>query len=170
MQSALLQSSSTSKPENSKKKKNIFQVHFKTESCYLRSSDANYTFKDLASDSAVYFSLIPEDCLLADENDLIWPSHGKVLEEYNEKENKLVLKLKYGRVVRNPIAANLNLEDIVSEIKLETRLERMKNWVIERENTVQKKRNKEEGIFKSICDFSFYLTFIILLFITVFAP
>lgn len=161
---------SPSKATKNSSQKRAFEVIFQSESCIIRSSNQNYTFNNLASDAAVYFTLIPEDCILFDEHGLIWPSHGKVLDEYNEKENKLILKLKYGRVARNPIAAEANWQEIAANIKLETRLERMKNWVVDKEVRVVKKREKQEGIIKSICEISLYLTFLVLLFITVFAP
>lgn len=161
---------SPSKTNKTPAQKKTFEVIFQNESCIIRSSSLDYTFSNLASDAAVYFTLIPEDCILSDENGLIWPSHGKVLDEYNEKENKLILKLKYGRVARNPIASEANWQEIAANLRIETRLERMKNWVIDKEVRIVKKRERQEGIIKSICELCLYLTFLVLLFMTVFAP
>ena len=48
--------------------KRVYQVHFGDESCFIRSSNSAYCFRDLITDSSLYFSFNPDDCLMKDEN------------------------------------------------------------------------------------------------------
>jgi hypothetical protein len=149
--------------------KKIYQVHFRTESCLIRTSNYFYTFQQLAQDAAIYFSLNPEDCLLKDENGSNWPFNARVMEEYS-KDSRLVLALKHGKTGKSENSLSFNWEDLSAELKLETRLERMRNWVLDKGKTGKKRGEKKESILKSVCFFLFYFSFLIMLYITVFSP
>ena len=149
--------------------KSVYQVHFGDESCFIRSSNSAYCFKDLITDSSLYFSFNPDDCLMKDENGSIWPSNSKVSEELSQS-SKLILCFKHGRSPQGPKISDINFQDLASDIKLETRLERMRNWVIDKGKTGKKRGEKHESILKNIFFFVLYFTFLILLYIAVFKP
>ena len=88
--------------------KHVYSVEFRSETCKIRSSSNSYTFAELTTDAALYFNLIPEDCLLKDENGAIWPNSSKIIQEFDSLTNKLVLGLKFGRIERNPQASEIN--------------------------------------------------------------
>lgn len=148
----------------------ILEVQFRDEKCFIRATNQKYTFGELASDAAMYFNLVPEDCLVRDENGAIWPSNSSISEEYDSTNHKLILGLKYGRVARNPQASEINWQEMAAQVKLETRLQRMAQWVIEKGKTGQKRGIKEESILKALLYFILYTTFLCLLFYFVFAP
>ena len=59
---------------------------------------------------------------------------------------------------------------MAAHVKLETRIQQMAKWVIEKGKSGQKRGIKDESIIKSLIHFSFYLVFLFLLFYTVFDP
>ena len=150
--------------------KRVYCVEFREESCLIRASNPSYTFAELTNDAALYFNLIPEDCLLRDESNTIWSSNLRVIDESDPKINKLVLGLKYGRVARNPQASEINSRDLAAHLKLETRIQQMTKWVIDRGRSGQKRGIRNESILKRVSFFIFYATFLFLLFDLIFSP
>jgi hypothetical protein len=148
----------------------VFSVEFKSETCVIRSSSPNYTFGDLTKDAAVYFSLTAEDCVLKDESNLIWPTNSATINEYNPKENKLILTLKYGRVTKSPAGSQIDLQEFASHSKLESRMQDMGEWVLEKTKSDQKRGFKTKSTLISIFYFSCYVTFLFLLYYVVFLP
>jgi len=132
----------------------VFKVFFKENYCMVRSSSASYKISDLIKDSALYFNLIPEDCLLKDELNCIWPHDSKV------EEGKFILELKHGRLARNPHAAEIDWQKLAAHSKIESRIRLMASWANSKSRDVRKRGEKESTILGGLFFFVLYLLFV----------
>lgn len=98
--------------------------------------------------------------MLKDAQGAIWPSRGRLIDEYDRRFYHIILSLKHGRVAQKKYGeSDINWEEVAVHARLEARLKEMSKWHTMK-NRDNKRREKSKSISRDIFGFIMYLAFL----------
>ena len=145
----------------------VITVQFGEDTCKIRNSRPDYTFEELCHDAAVYFNQDPADCVLRDESTALWPGKAKVKDELElvEDGRSVILAPKHLRVTKDRYTKQeaLNWQEVAAHSKLETRLREMQKFRINKKvkGMVASRLGRRHGILRGLCEFCWYVAFLV---------
>ena len=145
----------------------VIPVHFGDDICYIRNSRPDYSFEELCRDAAVYFNQDPEDCVLRDENNALWPGKAKVKDEVeiSQEGKSVLLAPKHSRLSKDRFTRHdaLNWQELAANSKLEMRLRAIKKYRQEKSTSkvIKSRYGSKHGLLSSLCEFVLYLGFLV---------